>query len=72
MLEERLRYHKIYERLATLSFTHGAELTPEQEAEYEAIDKIRVRSMRLAEKSVEHSRWVIIVIRQSLRKRQEQ
>ena len=50
VLEERLRYHKIYERLATLSFTHGAELTPEQEAEYEAIDKIRVRSIRLAEK----------------------
>ena len=48
VLEERLRYHKIYERLATLSFTHGAELTPEQEAECDAIDKIRLRSIRLA------------------------
>ena len=50
VLEEEFQKHRIYKRASDLYDAFGSNLTPEQCAEFDAIDRIRSKSMKKAEK----------------------
>ena len=83
LLEQEFEKHRIYERSLNLYNTFQTPLTPEQCAEFDAIDRQREKSMKYAEKHcrklhmgaipwspvIQHIRTIILYVKLTIRKK---